>query len=152
MKNAEKHGNMVKEQGGSRKNHQFNRLALGKHLFFDILRQKVLAGAVISNDAKACYDRIAIPVAFLAMARQGVAYTVLVSIFDTLTKAAHFIQTGYGRSKQSYGGTLHNAFSLALQEIGQGNGAGPAIWAVISTVLVSLMLDEGCGATFLMAP
>ena len=65
--------------------------------------------------------------------------------------ASHYIQTGYGRSKQSYGGTEHNKTSLPIQGIGQGNGAGPAIWAVISTVLVALMLAEGCGASLLMA-
>ena len=151
MSNAEEHKTLVKDQFGSRKNRQANRTALGKLLFFNILRQKVLAGAVVSNDAKACYDRIALSVAFLAMARQGVAYTALFSLFETLRLATHFILTGYGVSSTKYGGKDFNAEHLPLSGIGQGNGAGPAIWAVISTLLVTLMMEDGLGATLLSA-
>ena len=151
MSNAEAHKSLEKDQFGSRKNHRANLAALGKLLFFDILRQQVLAGAVVSNDAKSCYERIALVIAFLAMARQGVAYTALYSAFDTLRQAVHHIQTGYGTSERHYGGKPYNASNIPIQGIGQGNGAGPAIWAVISTVLVTLMLNDGFGSVFLSA-
>jgi hypothetical protein len=48
---------------------------------------------------------------------------------------------GYGPGM----GTLH----LAMHGIGQGNGAGPAIWAVLSTPLLNLLRTKGCGCEFI---
>ena len=42
----------------------------------------------------------------------------------------------YGVSKQTYGTNM----AIPYQGVGQGNGAGPAIWAVISTVIIAIMM------------
>jgi hypothetical protein len=58
---------------------------------------------------------------------------------------AHVI-TAFGESNRRYRGTHR-----PLQGVGQGNGAAPAIWAVISAVLLSIMRDEGFGLNLLTA-
>jgi hypothetical protein len=45
-----------------------------------------------------------------------------------------------------YGGSN---WTTPLHGIGQGNGAGPAIWAVLSTPLLNLLRSKGCGCEFL---
>ena len=56
-------------------------------------------------------------------------------MFKTLQKAWHYIATAYGESTKRYGGKRW----LPLQGVGQGNGAGPTIWAVISAMLIAIM-------------
>jgi hypothetical protein len=46
------------EQYGSRKRHRAAEVCLNMRLVDDILRQTRRAGAICSNDAKSCYDRI----------------------------------------------------------------------------------------------
>jgi hypothetical protein len=50
----------------------------------------------------------------------------------------HTVTTAVGNSTGRYRGDI-----LPLQGIGQGNGAGPAIWAVISAVLLTVMRNSG---------
>ena len=45
-----------------------------------------------------------------------------------------------------YGGPF---LSKPLQGVGQGNGAGPAIWVAISTVLLTIMRQRGYGLSIL---
>jgi hypothetical protein len=153
MANAEKHNSLDPNQMGSRKHHEAAKARLTGIIAEDILRQRAMAGCRISNDAKSCYDRINHIVAFLAMARQGVAYTALVSLFQTLQLATHHILTGFGRSNhiRTYGTKQNALLLLSLAGIGQGNGAGPAIWAVISVVILQILREEQLQATFISA-
>ena len=67
MFNAKANHALPLEQYGSRKNLQSVTAALNKRLTMDLLRQKRQAGALCSNDAKSCYDRIVHSVACLSM-------------------------------------------------------------------------------------
>ena len=86
------------------------------------------------NDAKGCYDRIAHSIASLFLQRFGIPASAIVSVFSTLQKAMHFISTGFGRSESVYGNE-----SPPVNGIGQGNGMGPSLWAIISTGLLDMM-------------
>jgi hypothetical protein len=57
-----------------------------------------------------------------------------------LLSPVHHIQTGYRISKSMYQSALGDA---PLQGAGQGNGAGPSLWALISTVIISAMKRVG---------
>jgi hypothetical protein len=122
MKNAECHGTIAKEQYGSRKKHS--------------------TGAVCSNDAKACYDLIGHTPASICMQRQGVPKTAVKCIFTTLQEAIHHVRTAFGDSDLSYGGS---GWIKPLHGIGQGNGGGPPIWAVISSTLLDILRSIGFG-------
>ena len=91
------------EQYGSRKNLQSALAALNKRLTMDLLRLRRQAGALCSNDAKSCYDRIVHNIAAIAMLRMGLPKAPVRSMFLTLQKASHRVSTAFGISQTSYG-------------------------------------------------
>jgi len=142
---AEKTKSLAPEQYGSRKRHKAIDLAVNKALTFDILRQLKRAGAICSNDAKSCYDLIGHTQASLSMQRVGVPKNIINCLFTTLQEAVHTVRTGFGDSKASYGGKV---WLVPIHGIGQGNGTGPAIWAVVSTPLLNVLRQKGFGCEF----
>ena len=55
--------------------------------------------------------------------------------------------TEFGVSAETYASLL----DIPLQGIGQGNGAGPAIWAIINSPIISMVKKCGGGAIFCTA-
>ena len=147
MINAELHGEIAREQYGSRRHHQCILVALNKRLTMDNLRQARRAGALCANDAKSCYDRVVHSIASLAMRRMGVPANPIKSMFATLQKASHKIRTAFGVSDKTYG----HGRDPPLQGFGQGNGCGPSGWAVISTPLINMVRTAGYGFSLMTA-
>jgi Reverse transcriptase (RNA-dependent DNA polymerase) len=139
---AEKTKTLAPEQYGSRQHHRAIDLAVNKSLTNDVLRQLKKTGAICSNDAKSCYDLIGHTQASIAMQRHGVPQSFVDCMFTTLQDANHRVRTGYGDSTNSYGGSN---WVLPMHGVGQGNGAGPAIWAVVSTPLLNMIRSKGLG-------
>jgi hypothetical protein len=146
MQTAEETKSLAPEQYGSRKKHKAIDLAVNKALTFDILRQLKRSGAICSNDAKSCYDLIGHTQAALSMQRVGVPKNVINCLFTTLQEAVHQVRTGFGDSTASYGGQV---WLIPIHGIGQGNGDGPAIWAVVSTPLLNVLREKGFGCQIL---
>jgi len=146
MNNAEKGQALASEQYGSRKYHRSIDLAVNKALTFDLLRQLKKPGDLCSNDAKSCYDLIGHPQASLAMQRCGVSKSIIKCLFSQLQNATHQVRTGYGDSSSFYGG---NKWLKPYHGIGQGNGAGPAIWAVVSSPILNILRRKGLGCHFI---
>jgi hypothetical protein len=142
MYNAEKAKALAPEQYGSRKRHRATDLATNKTLTYNILRQRKQLGAVCSSNAKSCYDLIGHTQAALVMRRMGVPKPMVDCMFTTLQEVAHKVRTGYGNSTASYGG---KANSTPMHGICQGNRAGPAIWAVLSSPLLDIQRKKGFG-------
>jgi hypothetical protein len=136
MKIAEQTKSLAPEQYGSRRGHRAIDLAVNKALTYDLLRQLKRPGAICSNDARSCYDLIGHTQASIAMQRNGVPKPVVDCLFTTLQNATHQVRTGYGDSSTSYGGPN---WTTPMHGIGQGNGAGPAIWAVLSSPLLNIL-------------
>jgi hypothetical protein len=145
MKIAEATGSLAPEQYGSRKGHRSIDLAVSKALTYDLFRQLQCTGAICFNDARSCYDLIGHSQASIAMQRNGVPRSTVDCLFSTLQNAKHQVRTGYGDSSKSYGG---DAWITPMHGIGQGNGAGPAIWAVLSTPLLNMLRSVGVGCDF----
>jgi hypothetical protein len=145
MKIAETSKSLAPEQYGSRKHHRAIDLAVCKVLTYDLLRQLKRSGAICSNDAKSCYDLIGHTPASIAMQRFGVSRSAIDCLFTTLQEAWHQVRTGFGDSYLSYGGP---SLSTPMHGIGQGNGAGPAIWAVLSSPLLNTLRSKGFGSEF----
>ncbi len=57
----------------------------------------------------------------------------------------HHIQTLFGDSHISTGTDL---WAVPISGIGQGNGTGPQIWAVVSTPILDILREAGFGTTF----
>jgi len=142
MQIAEKAGDLAPEQYGSKKRHRAINLAVNKALTFDVLRQLRRSSAVCSNDAKSCYDLIGHTPASISMQRVGVPKNVVKCLFTMLQDAFHRVCTGYGDSTQTYGGEV---WLVPIHGIRQGNEAGPAIWAVVSSPLLNVLRAKGFG-------
>ena len=150
MYNAEQHGTIAKEQYGSRKGLSANDHSLNKRLTFDILRQKRKPGAHTATDALSCYDRIVHAVAGLAMRQQGLPQGPIVCMFSTIQRLLHYVRTIYGDSELFFDSNSE-LYIVPIQGVGQGNGAGPQIWAVVSSPVLEMLRDMGYGCFFRMA-
>jgi hypothetical protein len=133
---------LAPEQFGSRKRHQAIDQCLNKRITFDLSRQLHAPMALCANDAKSCYDRIVHSVASLCMQRIGCPKPAVHSMFQTLQHLRHHVRTRYGDSTTSYDAA---ASDIPIQGLGQGNGAGPTIWALISTPVLNLLRTHGYG-------
>jgi hypothetical protein len=96
--------------------------------------------AMCSNYVKSCYDRIVHSISSIIMQHHNVPESACICAFTALQNLHHTVGIIYGDSKSVYGGTL---WAVPYSGIGQGNGAGPAIWAVVSTPVLKMMKDEG---------
>jgi hypothetical protein len=149
MKRAEAHHGIAKEQYGSRKKHASADQALNKRLTFDILRQERRSAVDTAVDLASCYDLVVHSIASLSIQRQGVPEQPIVCMFTTLQNMEHTVRTAAGESMASFGGKLWAvAFEHPPQGLNQGNGAGPGIWAVVSTPVLEMLRKNGFGATF----
>ena len=63
-------------------------------------------------------------------------------MIETIQTMDHYVRTAFGDSEGAYGPEQDNA---PAQGILQGNGAGPAGWFAISTVLIQALRDAGYG-------
>lgn len=145
MAHAEQHHQLAEEQNGSRKKKSAIAHALNKHLSYDLMQQTKTPGALCSNDAKSCYDHILHVVASLCLQCLGLPELAIMCMFTTLQNMEHTIHTVYGDSSRKYGGHL---WIVPMQGSLQGNGAGPMLWAVVSTPVLKVMKTEGFGTYF----
>jgi hypothetical protein len=142
MKDSEAYEHLAWEQYGIRAGRKVIDQALDKVLSFDLIQQARMDAAMCYNDAKSCYDRILHAIASISMQQQNVPASACICVFTTLQNLHHTVRTIYGDSKSGYGGTL---WDIPYFGVRQGNGAGPAIWEVVSPPVLKMMKDEGCG-------
>jgi hypothetical protein len=136
MWKAEDFNWLATEQYGSRRNHSAIDHCLNKRLLFDLLRQYKQPGAICVNDMKGCYDRIVHSVASLSIRM----------MLHTIQNLKHYVRTAFGKSVSCFdASTIH---PVAIQGIGQGNGAGPQIWAAISSLLLDILRNQQMGGYF----
>ena len=68
-------------------------------------------------------------------------------MFSTIQNLTHKVRTAYGDSPTSYGG-FWDKYTCPPQGLGQGNGAGPAIWSIISSTVFFSLRTQGLGVQF----
>jgi hypothetical protein len=68
------------------------------------------------------------------MLRLGCPLGPILSMFITLQKMQHFIRTAFGVSSTSFTGG-----DVPFQGLGQGNGAAPTGWAVVSAPIINMV-------------
>ena len=145
MTNGERAGIFAEEQYGSRKHLSAPLHALNKVLTLDVGKQRREPSIIIANDARSCYDRIILVAAYCSMLKYGIPRAAAQSMCTTIALLEHTIRTAYGDSQLSYGG---DEWSRIPHGICQGNGAGPALWACVSSPLFSILKDQGYGAQY----
>jgi len=145
MYQAKENGLIVGEQYGSQHGKSAITQSLNKRLAFDLIQQFKQAAIVCSNDAKSCSDFIVHGIAVQCMYQCGTPKPALVCMFTTIQNLQHHIRTLYGDSTMWAGTEI---WAVPVVGIGQGNGAGPQIWAVVSTPILDLLRQEGYGTAF----
>jgi len=113
---------------------------LNKHLLYDLIRFRRSAAALCSNDAKSCYDRITLLAAVLCLCRLGCSTPSVASMITTIHDMQHHIRTTFGDSAQA---ATRQSWQAPIAGIGQGNGAGPQIWAAVSSPMIEIMRSDG---------
>ena len=136
MNHAEKHNMIAREQYGSRKGHTSIDHAVNKRLSYDLMRMFRSPGALCSNDAKSCYDRILHSIVALSMRRLGMPEPPIECMLKCIQTMDHYIRTNHGDSEISYS-SKHTL--IPFQGVLQGNGASPSIWVAVSTPLLNMM-------------
>ena len=136
MDHAERHNMIAREQYGSRKGHSSIDHAVNKRLSYDLMRSFRHPGALCSNDAKSCYDRILHSITAIALKRLGMPEPPIDCMLKCIQKMAHYIRTTHGDSELSY---TSKHTHIPFQGVLQGNGASPSIWVAVSTPLLNMM-------------
>ena len=77
----------------------------------------------------------------LALQRLGIPKPALQSMLEAIQEMEHHICTAFGDSEAHYG----NDREAPPQGVLQGNGAGPAGWFAISTLMIQILRDQGYG-------
>jgi hypothetical protein len=118
--------------------------ALNRRLVMDHPLYQRQPYALTSCDLKGCYDRINHTAASLALQRIGVSKTEATAMFDSIQRMSHKVRTAFGDSTMTYGGDLDKSkWKLPPQGILQGNGAGPAIWSILSSRIFTMLHNNG---------
>jgi hypothetical protein len=149
MRKAEEANAISWEQYGSRRSHSADVQALNTRLLYDLLRLNRLPATTPFADLVSNYDLVAHNIASLALQRTGMPRGPIKAMLTTLQDMEHTCRTAFGDSIKSYGGEI---WAIPLkpppQGLGQGNGAAPTIWALVSTPLLETLREEGHGMIF----
>jgi len=140
MFNTKQHNLMAPKQYGSHKQKSAVAQCLNKLLFYDYICFRKQPAALCSNDAKSCYDCIVLLIAALCLCRLGASTTSITSMISTLYQMEHHICTSFGDSTKAGN---HKQWGKPIAGIGQGNGAGPQIWAAVSSLLFEPLQQQG---------
>eukprot|EP00978_Attheya_sp_CCMP212_P045987 scaffold368430_cov59-Attheya_sp.AAC.6 len=127
MQMAEAQHGLADKQYGSRKHHSAAEQALNKRLMFEILhvsKQSASKNTVV--DLRSNYDLVIHSGASVALQQQGMPEQPIVYLWAF-------------------------PFDHPPQGLGQGNGAAPAIWALVSTPVLHMLRKQGFGAEFKLA-
>jgi hypothetical protein len=134
IQNGEKYKKFGNEQWGSRPGKQALDPALLKKLTYDYAHSTRTNLATFDNDAKACYDRIIMPLAALRAQQMGLSQETTNTLIYFLQLAKYYVTTGHGTSTAFY----TNRADHQLHGPGQGSRAAPAIWLIVSTLLIEV--------------
>ena len=141
---------MIAEEQFSRPGRSAQDNALCKRLVFDYFRLRKRPFAMCACDLKSCYDRVVHTAASLALQRVGVPLAQIRCMFSTIQLLVHKIRTAFGLSKRSFGGASRR-FLRPPQGMGQGNGAGPSIWSILSSTVFEELRAKGFSTDFCYA-
>ena len=74
----------------------------------------------------------------------GIAWLIARNCFRVLQQGRHRIKTGFGLSKPVY---VNEDPEEPIARIGQGNGMGPSLWCIMSSVVIKTCKRKDHGTT-----
>jgi hypothetical protein len=111
-----------------------------KYLYVTLTRTGL---ATMDNDAKSCYDRIICNLAIIISQHYGVSSNTASMQAATLQKMLFRIRTAIRDSRKHYSHTT----KTPIHGTGQGSCAFPAIWLLVSSLLMDCLYILGNGMT-----
>lgn len=96
-----------------------------------------------STDAANCYDAGNHAACSLSLQALGVGMNFITCYLICVQTMRYFLQTEFGLSETSYGGT-HNSICMGFI---QGSGAAPRAWNAVSTVMLGAYKAKEYGAS-----
>ena len=145
MQHCEQLNELGDDQGGSRNDRKAQDVLLFKHILYSVARLTKTNCSSFDNDAKSCYDRIVMLIASLCSQRVGMDPKACELFLRTLDKSKYHVKTQLGVSEESYSTNDHHT----IHGPGQGGRASPAIWTIISCLLMKCMKTKSEGAQFM---
>jgi len=146
MFHAEDHNQMAPEQYGSHKEKSAAIQCLNKWLLYNYVWCNHIPMALYLNDAKSCYNRIILIVVALCLCCLGADKASVQSMIGTIHGMRHHVWSTFGDLKVAH---RCKEWRKPITGISQGNGAGPQIWAAVSTPLFQILAEEGLLATII---
>ena len=135
LKHAKHNYDLPDKNSGSRNGRSYAEVASKRRLIGDRLCLLNRAGCIVSANAHTCYDRIVHRFAILVCMPLGLPYEPLAMMFKAIVGMQYFVRTGFGNSTDY----ISCDDCKPCQGVCQGNGAGPAVWLLVSLMLVRFM-------------
>jgi Reverse transcriptase (RNA-dependent DNA polymerase) len=139
--NAHDNNRLNEGQAGSRPGRKSIDVILQKELKYLYSRLTKTALGTIDNDAKSCYDRIMCNVAMCVSKYYSMPNNLCYVQANTLKSSVFRIRTAIGDSIRTY---QHNN-TTPIHGTGQGSCASPAIWLLISSLLMDILQTKAKG-------
>jgi hypothetical protein len=118
-------------------------LAINRVVTYEIIRLQRLSGAVMYNDAKACYDRIVEPISNMALLREGLPITLAKLHAQTFQVIQYHI-----KHKQGIGPIPHSHNNPEpIYGVGQGSTDASARWGFLSDAIIRAYSANATDAT-----
>jgi len=95
-------------------------------------------------DLANCYNAVAHPIVSIALKSFKVRKVMVAMMLYVLKTMQWFLKTAFGQSKTSFGGTWWDP----LMGLGQGNGAAPPGFLVVSTLMINVYHRLGHATEF----
>lgn len=132
-------------QGGSRPDRRTQELLIQKHLSYGIHRLSQTNGASFDNDAQSCFDRIVMNVASACSQQLGMPKSACNLFLNTLNNMKYFVKTANGVSTKYYTSSKQKT----MHGPGQGGRGSPAVWVIISSLMMKCINQTAIGSTFI---
>lgn len=120
-------------QSGSRPDHRCSDVILRKEMNYLYARLTRTALATVDNDAKACYDRILCNLAMLVSRYYGMSTEACLFHANTLKAMKYRVRTATSGDSTNY---YEHSETTPIHGSGQGSCASPALWLLISSILM----------------
>jgi hypothetical protein len=131
------------EQAGGHPGQSSIELATNKVITYETIRRQKLTGAVMYNDAKACYDRMVENISNISPLREGLPPAIAKLHAQTFSKLKYYI-----KHKLGIGTTPHGHLKpQPISGMGQGSTYASARWSFISDALIRAFNTSANDAT-----
>jgi hypothetical protein len=134
--------NLIPGKCFSKKGSNCINAGMTKIFIFDESRIHHHDACIAGNDFGDCYNWAAHPIAALLLWSFGVPQPAIIVLLETMETMCFFLQTGFGESKTSYGGSHEER----LTSYGQGNAAAGPGFTAMSSLIANAYLRDGYGA------